>query len=252
MRRLFPGLAFIGALFAATEAKAHFVLNYPPGRSTEIDNSPCGPAGSTRGTNVTNFRPGETIVLKWQVFVEHTTPGQYRIAIDDSGQDFPLPVGPNDTSTLPFFMDHVEASGETAHELQITLPNIQCSDCTLQMLQYKLPKPPYDPMAFYFQCADITISGDPVGGTSTGTGGGGSGNAGAGAGGAATGGAGSTSTTSGATSTTSGAGQAEGAHAPAESAGCSVAPLGGRTGTTSSAACILSLALLWLRPRRRR
>src|SRR5262249_40867753 len=66
----------------------------------------------------------------------------------------------------PFFMDRVPVPGETAHEMQITLPMITCDNCTLQMLQYKYEVPPYD-QGFYFQCADIVIAGDPVGGTST-------------------------------------------------------------------------------------
>ncbi len=41
---------------------------------------------------------------------------------------------------------------------EIALPNIECDNCTLQMLQYLNPGPPYAPGNFYYQCADITLS----------------------------------------------------------------------------------------------
>src|SRR6185503_18818275 len=161
-----PILVALGCVTATWPAMAHFSLNFPKARSEDIDMGPCGAAGSKRGTTVTTFRPGETITLQWEIFIEHGVKHMWRIAIDDSGQDFPDPVGANDKSTLPFFMDMVEVAGETKHELQITLPNIACNDCTLQMLQYKYEVAPFS-QGFYYQCADIVIAGDPTGGTST-------------------------------------------------------------------------------------
>jgi len=162
MKSLMASLLSLGCLLAAGPVHAHFSLDFPKARSGEIDTHPCGGNPSKRGNIVTTFRPGQSVKLQWNVFVTHTTPGRWRISIDDSGQDFPDPVGASDTSTLPFFMDNVEASGATMQELTVTLPNIECNDCTMQMLQYKYEKPPYtDPSSFYYQCADIVISSDP-------------------------------------------------------------------------------------------
>src|SRR5256885_4177550 len=67
MKRVSCILMAAGCLLAAGPAQAHFSLDFPKSRSGEIDTSPCGPAGSTRGSTVTTFRPGETITLQWQV-----------------------------------------------------------------------------------------------------------------------------------------------------------------------------------------
>jgi hypothetical protein len=162
MKSLTAGLISVGCLLAAGRADAHFSLDFPKGRSGEIDSKPCGGTGSMRGSTVSTFHPGDKIKLQWNVFVQHTTPGLWRLSIDDSGQDFPDPVAPNDTSKLPLFIDHFEASGVTMQEMEVTIPNIECDKCTVQLLQYKYDKPPYsDPSSFYYQCADIVITSDP-------------------------------------------------------------------------------------------
>lgn len=170
MKSLTAGLLFFGCLFAAGTASAHFAIDFPKSRSNELDKSPCGPSSGGRSSTVTVFHPGDTVKLQWDVMVQHTMPGLWRISIDDSGQDFPDPVGADDKSTLPLFMDHVEVTGLGKQELTITIPNIECQNCTLQILQYKIDKPPYtDPSSFYYQCSDIVIDANaavtPPGGT---------------------------------------------------------------------------------------
>jgi hypothetical protein len=252
-------LVSLGLLSATWPAMAHFSLDYPKGRSQEIDAGPCGLAGSTRGSTVTTFRPGETITLKWQIFIEHGVKHMWRISIDDSGQDFPDPMTANDKSTLPFFMDMVEVAGETMHELPITLPNITCTNCTLQMLQYKYEVAPFS-QGFYYQCADITIAGDPTGGTSTTTTGGPvtttgpttTGSGGGGAGSSTGGSSASTSSTSSTSSTTtSGGSGGSGSNGPAaagDSGGCSLA----RTKSAGTNSAWFALALLAFARRRKR
>lgn len=176
MKWLGLGLIALASVTAAAHADAHFSLDYPKGRSFDIDKSPCGADGARTGT-VTTLRSGDSVKLKWNVSVEHTMPGNWRISIDDAGQNFPDPVGAGDTSTLPLFMDHVEVSGLGDKETTITVPDIECDSCTLQLLQYKYPKPPYtDPSSFYFQCADIVISKTAPTGPSEGSSGSSSGN----------------------------------------------------------------------------
>jgi hypothetical protein len=237
MKSLTAGLICVGCLLVAGSASAHFTLDFPMGRSGEIDSKPCGGSGSKRGNTVTTFKPGDTVTLKWNVQVAHTTPGLWRISIDDSGQDFPEPVTANDTSKLPLFLDHVEASGEKPQETSITIPDIECDNCTLQMLQYKYAQPPYtDPSSFYYQCADIVISSSaeptpPNGGSS------------------AQAGSGTGSGTAGSSSPTTGGG---GSGAPpakdTEDGGCSIAS---RRAPKGTATMWVALALLLI-PRRRR
>jgi MYXO-CTERM domain-containing protein len=150
-------LALVTCLLIAREARAHFALQSPLGRSMDLGTGPCGKAGSTRGARVTAFRPGQTIVVRWNVFVEHTKPGRYRIALDDDGQDFALP-GAAGAPVLPLVMDGIVAAGTGVQQQTITLPNVECSNCTLQMLQYLTGKPPYNAGSFYYQCADLVLS----------------------------------------------------------------------------------------------
>jgi MYXO-CTERM domain-containing protein len=175
---------------------------------------------------VTSFRPGETITLQWNILIEHGGHKLWRVAIDDSGQDFPDPVTANDTSTLPFFMDKIEVDGKGMHTLDITLPMITCDNCTLQMVQYTYDTPPYP--GFYHQCADIVIAGDPSGGTATTTTNGGTTTTTATTSGGGMGGSGSTTGGAGAGGTgSSGTGSSGTGSSVASSTGTGVPPSGG-------------------------
>ena len=104
-------LTALALSLSASPAGAHFMLLYPPARGVSLESTPCGPAGSARGSTPTVLRPGQTIVVRWNVQVDHLEPPKFRIAFDDAGQDFPTPVGAHDTSTLPLFLDGVLAAG---------------------------------------------------------------------------------------------------------------------------------------------
>jgi len=241
MKSLTVGLISVGCLLAAGRADAHFSLDFPKGRSNSIELAPCGPSGSTRGSSVSTFHPGETVTIQWTVQVEHTMPGRWRISLDDSGQDFPDPVGPNDTSKLPLFMDNLAVTGLGMKQTTITLPNMECSSCTLQLLQYKLEKPPYDAAgSFYYQCADLVISKDGV-----------SSQPGGGTGGSGTGGSGTGGSAPPTPTPTAGTGGSGGAASSASAApgGCSL--VAQRT-TGGTSAAWLTLALLSLLRRRQR
>jgi hypothetical protein len=156
--RLARIMTFLALVLGGRRASAHFVLLYPPSRGVTLESAPCGAAGSSRGAAPTVLRPGQTIVVRWNVQVDHVEPPRFRIAFDDAGQDFPTPVGAHDTSTLPLFLDGVLTAGGGVQTKEIALPNLECDNCTLQMLQYLNPAPPYAPGNFYYQCADITLS----------------------------------------------------------------------------------------------
>ncbi len=139
-------------------AYGHIAMTSPAPRGVDQKAGPCGQAGSTRGTNVTTFAPGETITVEWDETVDH--PGHYRIAFDDDGNDFTNPNNPDDN--FPGTMVEPIADKSGGHYTQqITLPTTPCDNCTLQLVQVMTTSVPYN--SFYFQCADIRI-GDGGGG----------------------------------------------------------------------------------------
>lgn len=154
MRIVALGLA---SLFLSGTASAHIAMTSPAPRGTDQKAGPCGKAGSTRGTNVTEFAPGETVTVEWDETVDH--PGHYRIAFDDDGNDFTNPNNPDDN--FPSTMVEPIADKAGGHYTQsITLPTTPCDNCTIQLIQVMTTAVPYN--SFYFQCADIRITGTPT------------------------------------------------------------------------------------------
>lgn len=105
----------------------------------------------------------------WLETVDH--PGHYRISFDLDGSDFFIP--PNTTATtvgldptvmidlIPDVQGNLPIAGRMYMQ-EITLPNVECANCTLQVIQLMTDKPPYttDTLSddVYFQCADIQLS----------------------------------------------------------------------------------------------
>ncbi len=151
-------IAIAAVLLLTATAEAHIALVFPPPRTAEQKAGPCGTAGSSRGTAM-SFQPGETVMVEWDETVDH--PGHYRIAFDNAGTDaFQNPNNPDDN--FPSTMVEPIADKAGGHYTQsITLPTTPCTDCTLQLMQIMTTAVPYN--SFYYQCADITIEGDPTG-----------------------------------------------------------------------------------------
>lgn len=133
----------------------------------------CGVA--TQGRNparVTTYAPGATITVTWDETINH--PGHFRIAFQPAGEVFGIPApGAGAPSNFP----DVDQTGMTdaagaliladmipdgTPSTQVTLPNMECDNCTLQFIQVMTDKPPYTiDLAsddIYFNCADITLS----------------------------------------------------------------------------------------------
>ncbi|MGN6110214.1 MAG: SCE4755 family polysaccharide monooxygenase-like protein [Kofleriaceae bacterium] len=143
---------------------AHISLTYPPPRTASQKNRVCGEANSVRGTNVTTLAPGATITVTWLETIDH--PGHYRISFDADGQDFVIPPTsvPGATAGMPNVLidpiDDVQGAVPRSYSQEITLPDIECNNCTLQLTQMMTERP-YDPNTdtnIYYQCADITLS----------------------------------------------------------------------------------------------
>ncbi len=269
MKKLALVLGFSAVCSSAT-AHAHFNLVAPPPNTTTTDGGmgspPCG-VGTPSGV-VTPAQGGHTIMLNIDEYVAHT--GFYRIALamnslselpldgvvkDSKGNILPPSGKPSGTSAsaafedppvFPVLYDHLfqhTANGQQTFTMDITLPNVNCDKCTLQVLEFMAghafngPTPPDTGPGggyFYRHCADLKITADPAlplmgsAGAGGGSAGGGAPAVG-GAGGA--GGASNTAGTGGGMTTTTG-GQSS------SSAGASVggSPAGGSGGGASAAA----------------
>jgi len=179
------------SLLLPAAASAHIALVDPAPRGTALKQAPCGAGPSSlRGTPDAPIAPGSTITVSWLETVDH--PSHYRISFDPDGQHFTVP--PDTTSDtaatdplvlldlIPDVQGNFPAGGRP-YQQQVTLPNIACDTCTLQVIQLMTDKPPYTTDAasndIYYQCADLVLAGAPA----TDAGAGGAPDAGSGGGG---------------------------------------------------------------------
>jgi uncharacterized protein (TIGR03382 family) len=204
-------LLLLGALVVPGVADAHIHLTNPLSRTDlptgDQKEQHCGTLNGTRTDRVTTYQPGQTITVTWQETINH--PGHFRIAFQPNGDIFGIPepgagaggypdkdlTGMTDTDNGSIVLKDMIADGTL--QTEITQPNIECSNCTLQFIQVMTDKPPYtDDVAsddIYFNCADLVLSQDapdagPAGGDAdAGTGSGGGNNNGELGGGCSTG-----------------------------------------------------------------
>jgi len=152
------------ALLVALPAAAHVRLESPASRyGDEMKVRPCGVAGGPRTDRVTTVRPGQVLTVIFDELIDH--PGYFRIAFDPAGDAALGPpvwngatfVNPPEVSVL---LDHISnPPGLTHGEVPVTLPDIECDGCTLQLIQVMTDKPPFDGLDdFYYQCADLRLS----------------------------------------------------------------------------------------------
>jgi MYXO-CTERM domain-containing protein len=185
-------LALILLGLSTSIAYAHVHLLEPLSRTDDPLGDPqkeqfCGQAGSTRTTRVTMFHPGDTITVKWVETIAH--PGWFRIAFQPNGEVFEIPppsngnavvngtpqasnfptenlTGMTDPTTGTMILQDRIANGNLneTRMMQVTLPNMECTNCTLQMIMVMENNPPYTNDAasndIYFQCADLTLAKD--------------------------------------------------------------------------------------------
>jgi hypothetical protein len=280
------------ALFVSVPAAAHVRLEYPPPRypaptgfdsGVQLKDAPCGVTGDSRTTDtsrITTFEAGETITVRFRETIGH--PGHYRIAFDEDGQDDLVdPAGFDDIQdppSLPILLDGIaDNPGTGTYEVQITLPNTPCNNCTLQLIQVMTDKPPYvlGTDDVYHQCADIVLTG-PGGGSGGSSGSGGTTNTGGTTNGGGTTGSGGEPSTAGSAGTGTGAGGAPAGgtgngsgggagsdplgtggssgpdRKPMESSSCTLGRTSGGAGAWLAASGVLALGVSLRRARRRR
>jgi len=126
---------------APPAARAHVRLVDPPPRyPNTLKDPPCGLTGGQRSTTVTELLPGATITVVWDEYINHPAPS--------------------------VLLDNI-ADGLSSTE--VTLPNVQCDNCTLQLIQVMYDKPPWgDGNDIYYQCADLVLTPNPGSGGDSG------------------------------------------------------------------------------------
>jgi chitin binding protein len=166
----FPAVSI--ALLLAPAAAAHIDMLQPPPRevgssrepNSDLKQGPCGQVTTGRTSRVSVFEPGETIEVTWTETINHRS--YYRVAFDRDGDDaFPTfpgpgrgaqgidPRGPCPVDGQVILAYELEDGARGNHTLQVTLPDVECERCTLQVVQYMFDATnPY-----YFQCADVAL-----------------------------------------------------------------------------------------------
>lgn len=156
----------LAVLLGTSVASAHIALKSPTARTNDqvqLKVGPCGQNVNMRTNNVTMFKPGQTITVSWDETINH--PGHYRISFDPNGTKFPDPASFTDyDSGATDLVDNIPdktGMAPIAYTQQVKLPNVECTNCTLQLIQVMTDKPPYgDGNDIYYQCADLVLNGD--------------------------------------------------------------------------------------------
>ena len=188
--KLSPLLLAAAAFLIPSGSQAHFRLLEPA--SWLVENqlgdpqkaAPCGGTNTDFGKPtyaVTDVRGGAPVHIKVQETVYH--PGHYRVALAVNSPT-ELPVDPkaqtmtNDKGAQvsvsaeimnpvapPVLADGLfphAAKTDTPFETDVTLPNINCKSCTLQVIQFMEQHGVNNPGQFtYHHCAVLRVTADP-------------------------------------------------------------------------------------------
>ena len=191
MKRPTRVLILVAGLTIAVQAvtSAHFKLVEPASWLVENDRGDPQKAGPCGGSNTDWGKPsyiigkavgGQKLHIKVQETIFH--PGHYRVALAVNSPA-ELPVDPKATTEttergprsvsgeimnpvlVPVLADGLfphSAKVDTPLETDVTLPNISCKRCTLQVIQFMEQHGPNNPGLYtYHHCATIQITADP-------------------------------------------------------------------------------------------
>ncbi len=184
-------LVTTAVILTAAPASAHFIL-LAPDAWVEVNvlgdpqkAAPCGTSDITKGTptgKVTAMTGGELLHIKIKETIYH--PGYYRVALsvldrselpaDPVAETRETPRGPYsvsgkiDPAPKPpvladgLFEHRERPAPDTFWETDIRLPNINCDNCTVQVLQFMEEHGLNKEGDFsYHHCADLKITANP-------------------------------------------------------------------------------------------
>jgi hypothetical protein len=180
----------LGMVLVPFAAQAHFKLLAPASWIEENnlgDPQKAAPCGGTNGDfgkptyAVTEVKGGSLLHIKLQETVYH--PGHYRVALavnsptelpvdpraetmtDDKGRVMSVSAAVTDPVAPPVLADGLfvhTAKAADPFETDVTIPNINCKACTLQVMQFMEQHPVNNPGQFsYHHCAVLHITADP-------------------------------------------------------------------------------------------
>jgi len=171
-------LAVFTVVLGPAVAAAHVRITSPTPRSSDqLKERHCGLAGSARA-NVHTYKPGASLHLVWDEYIVH--PGWFRVSFQPNGDTFetpPISNGPNGNGAAANYPTE-NLTGKTdpgtgsliiadriphgTLSLDLTLPSMECNNCTLQLIQMMTDKPPYasDTTSddIYYACVDMVLS----------------------------------------------------------------------------------------------
>lgn len=173
----FSKLLTVAVLLAPTVASAHLRITSPTPRFSDdrLKDRHCGAPNSTRvQANVQTRRPGSMMKLVWDRYVPH--PGWIRVSFQQNGDVFRIPpVNANAANGYPEedLTGQMDPDGsgsliikdripELANDFTFQLPDVECDNCTVQVIQMMTDKPPYtidlNSNDIYFACVDLVLS----------------------------------------------------------------------------------------------
>lgn len=91
--------------------------------------------------------------MRWTETIDHV--GSWVVSFNDDGAD----QADFDAAVLHTEPDPANLSGQ-GWQAEVTLPEVTCTNCTLQLLQIMTTSPTPSPGDLYYQCADIVIGDD--------------------------------------------------------------------------------------------
>jgi hypothetical protein len=204
--RLFVALTAASAivLLSAPAANAHLDIDWPAMADVDQKAFPCGAFGQAATPAKHIFRPGQTITVRYTETIGHE--GHFRVAFAPTLADLDAPIGCGDVRALGPDGDNAKmtiladginlspsandtelgcpgrvgdriATSNVSYTVDVTLPDAECTDCYLQMIQFMTDKAPLDPDPnltaigqkpitdggndLYFRCASVTLTNDP-------------------------------------------------------------------------------------------
>jgi len=180
MKQLAPAVLLAATItLSAGRALAHFKFLEPQSAWVTENGGkgapPCG-EGIPSGI-VTEARGGHPITIRLLEFIPH--PGHYRIALSvnsraelpadaeavvKDGKSVSAPIDGH--PRIPVLLDgafaHTTTPRNTEWKIDVTLPNLSCEKCTLQVTQF-MAEHALNPGGgyYYHHCADLRITADP-------------------------------------------------------------------------------------------
>ena len=188
MKGLTRAVIVIGLVFVPAATQAHFKLLAPSSWLVEDDRgdpqkaAPCGGTNTDFGKPtwaVTQAAGGSAMHIRVQETIYH--PGHYRVALavnsptelppDPKATTMDTDRGPRSVSAEimspvqpPVLADGLfahQAKADAPFETDVTLPNINCRRCTLQVIQFMEQHAVNNPGMFtYHHCAMVQITAD--------------------------------------------------------------------------------------------